>query len=107
MKLEQVYDANLNPQYKIGDIVYVNAPEDHLAWGDSKTVLSRIKIERIYPLNPLQTYWGMQLDRLWSEAFPPRKIIYQKDKGHIGCIFNDKLVETNTLKIADYEKNFG
>lgn len=86
--LDRFYDSKLQPKYKVGDIVKIMVLENHLNYTKDK-ILTRVKIEKVNPLNPHHTYRGTQIDRRWDNF----KIIDDVGNGSIGAAFNDTEVK--------------
>jgi hypothetical protein len=89
--LEAYYDPNLKPKYKVGDIVLATVPENHLDY-KTKYIQTRVRIDRVSPVNPTDTYHGLQLDRSkapWKIGHPV-EYIDAPNAGTIYASFSDK-----------------
>lgn len=102
-ELSAVYDPNLKPKYKVGDIVVAWVKENHLTYDDIY-VLTRVVIESVSPYNPLETYSGHQIDRCVDHHRKTFSIVFKKDEGYIGERTNDKMIVRLALDNEDAEK---
>jgi hypothetical protein len=85
------YDPDLKPKYKAGDVLMVRVPVDHLRDRKNK-VVTRVKVGRVNPMNPRETYWGMQKDRRWGDprkGEPGNVMVEDPGKGGVGATFTD------------------
>ncbi|MCY9308843.1 hypothetical protein MOF23_07650 [Bacillus inaquosorum] len=75
--LEQLYDPNFNPPYKIGDIVEANVSSklERYFFSDTLYEKRRVKITNVDPLNPTATYKGYELDRIVDREKLPAKLL--------------------------------
>lgn len=89
------YAVGLQPQYKEGDVVWGWVPENHLKYDfadDYKGyVLTKVKITKVSPLKPVETYWGSQIERGWGKEDTNKMILNAQHSG-IGCSLNDNLI---------------
>lgn len=99
--LHDHYDANLKPAYEHDDEVWAWVDENHLKYhfsADCKGyVLTKVIIKRITPFNPLETYWGQQSERSWSDDMQNRQMILKTNEnkmgfGGVGARLNDTMI---------------
>lgn len=87
--LSEFYDPKgVNPKYKVNDIVMAKVPKNHLVY-DKKFIITRVKIKRVMPFNPAETYYGIQLDRA-CDPDDMGNYIDKPNEGNIGAFINDK-----------------
>jgi len=95
-ELSEFYNPNINPRYKVDDIVIASVPKNHLNYSD-ETVTTRVKIQIVNPTDPTYTYHGLQIDRRWSDdSFgqgKPSQMIIDINNGKVGCEINDELID--------------
>jgi len=97
----ELYDPNLKPKYKLGDIVMASVKEDHLRYDNRNYIETRCKITQINSKDPDYTYHMDQLDRRWENDKEKKargcidftgNMVFDKNKGQVGARGNDKTI---------------
>jgi len=100
--LSEFYDPNLKPKYKVGDVVMAMVPINHLRSPYEKHP-QRVRIERIKPFQPNQTYHGTQLDRRCGSEIG--EYVTDVGNGSIGANFCDsdvlEVLSVSEKQVAD------
>lgn len=106
----RLYDSELKPEYKEGDIVLARVMENHLrdsyAFEKTKYVWTRCRVDRVRQYNPENTYHLSQLDRRWANEVELNgakrfEMAFEKDKGSIGASGNDTTIIPLDAQIPD------
>lgn len=82
--LNEFFNPNITPQYKVGDVVEAMVLENHCNYS-SKKIPTRVQIKEVSPTHPTKTYYGLQLDRCWEGT----QIVTKQGNGTIYAQFND------------------
>jgi hypothetical protein len=92
--LGKYYDPTLDPKYKAGDVVDAEVREDPFDFQNRQMVVARVLIDSVEPMNPSQTYHGLQLDRrVEGEIGKPWQMVTEKNKGNRWAHFGDDRVK--------------
>lgn len=82
--LSEYYDPGLELKYQVGDVVMARVLKNHLNYSNEK-ILTRVRIDQVFPFCCAQSYRGTQLDRSVSLLDSPVQFLDTPDKGNLGC----------------------
>lgn len=93
--ISDYYEHDLNPKYKVGDIVWAWTKENNSVSNYDESnkgyVLTRIKIDKLSPNHPYETYGGSQIDRYYEPL--KRDVIFKENSDRpYYAYLNDRLI---------------